>query len=273
MITDVLKSSSVERLRGILKDRYGLGLRINFLVDSQKINSSSEGFSVASDNLEIPIVANGRLMATAVVPSAGRLSNHEHSAITEMIRLVLEPALYLWFMAQTEHNLHASKSPSTAASVLFDVREVEAFEDTPDRMNLIASIFRLQSTAPTKNKELIRRMSINIHEVTERWAYLQLSDVREGIKTVEDLKQIGPITLFVENESDISYELAQIFSQFALESDPSQHPLILIGATSSRADFDHPLQCVTIDADRLPLESRQLRQTLTMLLDREATLI
>lgn len=262
MIVDALKASSVEKLKGILKDRYGLGLQVQFLLDLDKVKSVTDIAVADNGDLEIPINANGEWMAQAVIPEAGKLHPEDVPAIADMVRLVLEPTLYKWILEQKEVNQRSQ--PSWFKTELFAVPE----EESSDRLSLISSILILRSKTPMT----ITKIAMEIHDITNRWAYLSLKDVASGIKTLEDIKSVGPITLFVEKDEDLTPEQRELLSQYSLNSNPDEHPLILIGTSDQKNSHLSDLQAVKIDLDRLPKNMHELRETLALLLDREASL-
>lgn len=271
MFSDSLKSSSVQKLENLLKDRYGLGMQVNFLVDSAKQETTEDSFYVVASDLKVPVVAKGKWLATVVVPSAGRLEFKDHSAIADLVRLVLEPTLYSWYLEQFENNQKSSfinSENNVFNNITEEINTIDNFatQSEYEKMHIIGSVLRLKSS----NLKQINKVAIEIHEIADRWAFLRFNEIMAGIHDVGDLKSLGPVTLFIEDLTGLPLNMLALISNYSLDSSPDDHPLILIATRETKEKVSENIQSILIDVDRLPIEINQLRDTVTLLLDREA---
>jgi hypothetical protein len=273
MFSDSLKSSSVHKLESLLKDRYGLGMQVNFLVDSAKQETTTDSYYLVDSDLKVPVVAKGKWLATVVVPSAGRLEFKDHSAIADLVRLVLEPTLYSWYLEQFENNQKSAfvnSENNILDNISDEINTIDSFETPSEhgKMQIIGSVLRLKSS----NTKQINKVALEIHEIADRWAFLRFNEIMAGIHDLNDLKSLGPVTLFIEDLSALPLNMLSLISNYSLDSSPDDHPLILIATRESKEKVSENIQSILVDVDRLPAEINQLRDTVTLLLDREATI-
>lgn len=276
MLEEVLNSNSILRLKGLLNNRYGMGLKINMLMDATSLNIRSQSPSLYEGDLRIPIIARDKYMATAIVPGANSLTATDHTAIAEMVRLVLEPALYSWHLKQTEFNSQLNKTEETLSNIGVPDQILE--EEVSSRLLFSTSLFLLESSNP----HLIPRAAVQIHEIGERWAYLKYSDIRSQITCGKDLQELGSMTILVEDILQLSPAEQALLADFAQQADTQTEPLILVGSTTRIDDLaerdmvdlrllEH-LQLHRLDLDRMPKNFGLMRDTLELILDRKGLL-
>lgn len=257
MTMDILQTASVQRLQGLLKHRYGKGLEVRFLVDATQWNSS--GVTVSSGDLFIPIVQEGMFLGLAKVPSVHDLPSTSIEAITEVVRLILEPALYRRYL----------DGQPTMGEV---DGESEQIHSEPANQEQSPKAVLLYSTNPQR----IQKVAVNLHETTERWAMLRYSDMKR-FGSVEEIQGLGRATIFVEDLLQLSPDELNVLSEFLKVSDTRIEPMILVGSTRTLHEInnsgDYPETLTTefsrfsAELDRWPQDESMLRQALSMILN------
>ncbi len=267
MNTDILKMASVQRLTGLLKHRYGKGLEVRLLVDSM-MSRSGDNATVSRGDLLIPIQMHGTFLGLARVPSVQDLPATSIDAITEVVRLILEPALYRRYLdGQPVSATVAGESEQIQPGKiqLLDGGRPSFLEDVQPKAILLHSL----------NPNRINRVAIHLHETTERWAMLRFSDMK-SFGSVRELQALGKATIFVEDLLHLSPEEIVILKEFMRTSDSEQHPVIVIGSTRTLAELEscqaYPheimgeLERYNLSLDRWPQDETNLKQALELCL-------
>ncbi len=278
MMTGIMQKNSVQKLKGLLNDRYGLGLQITSMVNVANMDVGHLGGELRGSSLSVPICARGKYLATAILSRADSLSKGDLSAVSEMVRLVLEPALFSLYLERQELNVR--------------IQDLKKFEDLENVYSLpslgsnsgwsneqpefSSSLILLESFNP----HTISRVAIHIHETGKRWALIRYSEIRHSLNSVQDIREMGPMTLLVEDLLQLSPEAQLQLVEFAQTADPKTEPLILIGSTSSlddlnqrevlSADLARILLYSRLELDRMPKEFSKLQETIEIALDKHA---
>lgn len=286
MIAEMMKLASIVRLKGILKSRYGKGLEITTMVDSEEI-PRGEGYLFRGNSLLIPIMSNGHYLATAIVPKVDNLTEDDRQGIAYLVRMVLEPEFYSWYLDQMTHNSlhssHASNDNIISLNPAFEMSEnlLDDSEMGHDRYTALVSaddfvgstnVLFLEAKTPSQ----IQKIAVDIHEVSERWAYLRFQDVKDQILSVQNLMELGSLTLFIDDILNISDFHREILISYLQHAHSGQEPLILIGSATSfqdllSNDMLHPdlvkiLEAHRLEVDRLPRTRDLFREAIEMVL-------
>jgi hypothetical protein len=280
MIAEMMKLASIVRLKGILKSRYGKGLEITTMVDSDEI-PRGEGCLLRGNSLLIPISANGHYLATAIVPKADDIQESDRQAITHLVRMILEPEFYSWYLDQMTHNsLHSHSLIDTNidTNIVSLHLPLELGADLPDEtlFNEDADggthVLFLEAASPAQ----IQKIAVDIHEVSERWAYLRFQDIKDQILSVQNLAELGSLTLFVDDILNIGDFHREILVSYLQHPHSVQEPLILIGSSTSLRDLLshdmlHPdlarlLESHRLEVERLPRTRDLFREAIEMVL-------
>jgi hypothetical protein len=282
MITEIMQSNSVEKLKGILKSRYGLGLKVVSMVDSSTIDMTLQRAVLQNGSLQIPIISRDKYLGLAVMDGAHSITEGDQHAVSEIVRLVLEPALYSFYLKRQLETSAVQVLPDNVISLQnYSGKTTSISKDDQwlhNRPEFSSSIILLESGNPHKTS----RVALQIHEIGERWALVNFKEMRENIKNIQDLRSLGPMTLFVDDVLVLNQAEQQILAEFSLEANPMTEPLILIGSTKSILDLmdqrqvtevlAHHLMRNRIELDRLPMDFPTMREALELLLDRKALL-
>lgn len=261
MVTDILKTPSVQRLAGILQSRYGKDLEVRFIVDASAGSWSTAEASVSSGDLYIPINVRGTFLGLAKVPGVQSLPGTSIAAITDVVKLVLEPALYRRFLDGRVTTLLSKQNEPV---------KKEALSLETSSKNAKAVLLCSHNPSVTTN------MAIALHEETERWAMLRYSDMDFNFTDVQTLNTIGRATIFIEDVLQIAPKQWEILKAFLLQSNSAHHPLILLGTSRSwiewrnSGEMDHDILDMvapyTAELDRWPTNRKQQQEAFRLLL-------
>jgi len=284
MLTEIMGKNSVLRLKGILADRYGMGLTLTSMISATDVDVNHMKNEVREGILHVPICVHGKYLATAMMNRAEALTNDEITAISDLVRLVLEPALFSMFLERQETNIGEASQKIAKSENVVELRS------SPRRANTLANwdhtrpefstpMILLESAHP----HTISRVALHIHEIGDRWALVRYTELRSHLQTMRDLTELGPMTLVIDDILMLSMQEQSILAEYSHEADPNSEPLILIGSTSPLAELGERqtihqelLQVLLpsrLELDRLPKDFSQLRQAVDLFLDRKALLI
>ncbi|MFS4459061.1 hypothetical protein [Bdellovibrio sp. HCB2-146] len=280
MQNSTLDSSFVNRLKEILASRYGKGLQIRQLMDLAEVSDEQEVFTRGRD-LHIPIRVNGAFLGTAVVPSADDLNEEKKQGVTQLVRMVLEPAMYKWYLEQREANL----TELNKAQVNFDNVAVfgddpmptidEILEEMPLKQNegpgteLISNLIHLEGSSETSNK----KVALQLHELTDRWAFVPFNDIKGQLHSAFDIAKMGAMTIFIEKIEALNQPEQELLLDYLSEERFADEPLII---TSSQLSFKElqssalasslldEVSINTFEVDRAPLTSSALKEVLEL---------
>ena len=269
MLAEALKANSVQKLKGILAQRYGMELKLSFVVSAVDADASGMKSVVKDDALHVSISAQGKYLATAILPKAGLLSSNEKGDVSEMIRLVLEPTLYSLYLESEEQNFKNQISASHENVVpLFETQS--EFSET---------IIYLEN----HNPQTTSRVALHLHEAGQRWAFLNYMDIRNQLNSTKDIKELGPLSLFIPDILQLSFQEQALVVEFLQDANSKNEPLILVGCAVPVCNsmvnqlLDQKLLLILkknkLELDRLPREFSTLKEALELFLDRKAMLI
>jgi len=284
MIQEMMKLASIVRLKGILKSRYGKGMEITTMVDSTEI-PRGETYLLRGSSLLIPVMVNDQYLATAIIPHAEDISETDRQAISYLVKMVLEPEFYSWYLDQMTHNsLHSHLSTEDIVSIHlpFDLRDSVFQEPTSDlsfnehsSVSMIddgTNVLFLEAHSPMQ----IQKVAVDIHEVSERWAYLRFQDVKDQIQSAQDLTGLGSLTLFIEDILTVSDFHREMIADYLKVTHSKDEPLLLIGSATTLQDLQahdmlHPdlaqiLETHRLEIDRLPRTRDLFREAIEMVL-------
>lgn len=254
------------KLKGILQSRYGKGLQVKFMQDVSSFEMEEEGFVLYRGDLHIPIQVNDKYLATAIVESGADLGTSDRETVSQLVRLFLEPEVFNWYVQQSIHN--------SRSEVTKDVVSIhEPIDLTKASSTSSTNVICLQ----TKNPHLIPRVAHNIHDISERWAYLRFSEIEAQIQSADDLRSLGTLTLLVEDVLQLRPELQSIIHQMLAQGSPSEEPLIVIGCTSVIEELESQkmiheglakiLKAHRLEIERLPKDPKLLQESLEIMLE------
>jgi hypothetical protein len=159
-------------------------------------------------------------------------------------------------------------------SFFFDSEEITS-EDSASSAILMdehTNILFLEGLSPAN----IQKAAVDIHEISERWAYLRFHDIKDQIQSVQDLIDLGSLTLFIEDILSINPFHREIISEYLKGPQLRSQPLLLIGSATSFRDLQaqdmlHPdlvrvFGSHLLEIDRLPRGRALFREVIEMVL-------
>jgi hypothetical protein len=278
MVREVLNSTAMGTLRGIIQDRYGLGIDLRFIQGVSSGNKLERDSFEFEGHVHFPIMVADRLLATAVIENGSRLSQHEQRTAGELIRLFLEPELFSKYLEQVTSNYEAEGKAAQQDSdesnlVQLNRKSVWEPESQSGNKSLSSNLFVFESP----NNKMLFRLASNIHELSGRWAFLNIKDIKSGISNAEDLRSLGTITLFIDDLSQLEVKFQELLAEVLLSSQPDQEPLFIVGSTSPiqtlidenliSPKLSKLLQTYVMDAERLPKDPRLLQESLEIMME------
>lgn len=280
MQSTTLDSSFVDRLKQILANRFGKSLQVRQLLNISEFQNEKE-FYIRGRDLHVPIKVNGSLLGTAVIPSAEDLDTEMSEDIAQLTRMVLEPAMYKWYLTQKESNLAAITQAGLSVEniELFgesinSSEEVESDEESSTDVSLASrlntQIIHLEGSSYTAHK----KTALLLHEMTGRWAFVPYADIKNQLHSAEDFSKLGAMTIYVENAELLNTSEQELLLNFLDEKQGQDEPLIISTTTLSAdelyaaTDINEPLVDEMIansfDVDRAPLSNGALKEVLEM---------
>ncbi len=247
MLADVLYSNSLIKLRGMIQNRYGMDLKINFINEISAIDLSQQTPSIIEGDLHIFITPQSKYMATVVVKNGAELETEEKYNVFQLIKMILEPVFFSAYLDQQEQNQKAHR-----------------IQQHPS--DLSGQVILLESNSPFS----ILKYAIEIQDITERWAHMPYFSIKSQITRVSDLFELGRVVISIDDILTLNGEEQMMLCEFLLKADPTLHPLIVIGTSteSSLSIIDQHLASVLndkrIQLQSLPLETKKLRESLEL---------
>lgn len=260
MVADILKTPSVQRLAGILQSRYGKTLEVRFIVDANAGTWGTSQYSVTQGDLYIPISVHETFLGLAKVPGVQDLADTSVAAIADVVKLVLEPALYRRYLDARFDVIHSQGFVEAGSTPPAAVKN-----DSPKAVLL-----------HSRNPHHVSNLAFTLHEETGRWAFLRYSDMNNDFGNTGSLESLGKATIFIEDVLQISPAQWGILKDFLLTSNPDFHPLILLGTNRSwtewheSGEMDHDILDLvapyTAELDRWPTARNLAQEAFRMLL-------
>ena len=225
------------------------------LVEVSKWNLNSDFEMTEETNLVVPIISEGDHLATAVIHEATDMKLEDRNVVSDLVRLVLTPTL--------------EKFRPTFAT---ESQEF-GFERAPH-----GSLFLLESG----NSALVRRVSLQIHELLGSWAFLKYEDVFEHLSTSEDLKSLGPMTILMPDVLSLSQFEQTLLVEYSQKAERKEDPFLIMTSTmplkriQETRSYNQELLLYLahhrLNLDAVPLSAGLLKQTLELIFDSQTLL-
>lgn len=247
----------VEKLNDMIKDRYGKGFSVRQLagVSSEPMTD----ISLRGNDLYIPISVKDVFLGYGLVHEARDLSSDQHTHLSRLVRMILEPALYSQHIERTLHNLEIAKNENTHND--FGTQDIE--ESAGPK-----SIFIFGQHASR-----VQKIGMEIHEISQNWSYLPFKDIEARMLQVSDFEALENTTLVVDLEKSVDKAQQSLIIDYIekgkkgamlmfVSSKPSYQ---LLEAELIVAQLHELLQKCEFSVDRLPVEKETLKEVLEMI--------
>jgi hypothetical protein len=261
----------------LISEKYGKNLRYKTLklvsVSDMSEKNISLFFTKGSD-LVIPLQVKNYSLGDVIVDDGSVLSYEQQAEIAELVKFIVEPALYNEKLkqAEAETEIKFSLSPHLKIVDESDASVVRLYKSPEPQNKLLSNHIALKShTEMTRHK-----VALKIHEMAGRTLFIQLEDIMASIKSMADLFSMHDVSIYIKDvmtlpEKQMSW-LEDVFAE------ASQHiqagPLFLIGTSLSEKNIEiSPLQSNTkkemlgflFDIDRVPISQQTSEDILDLL--------
>lgn len=262
--------SSINKLKSILKNRFGKGLEISRLTDLQSVGPDSDFFFKNAD-LVIPIFQDDTYLGTAIIPDAKEIDDRNITSISTLVKMTLIPVFYSQFQTLHESNLKAAGITNTNEDAFddFGIRQVQSSADVS---NIISHVIHLNGI-----KEIVFKVAHQIHEIDKRWAFLPYENVRNEFKSLDTIKNLGNISVFIEDVLALTLDEQKLISAYKAQSNSgsSEEPLIIVGSQAELAELAthpgivsemvHVMNEQTFEVNKAPLTYAKLKEAVEIL--------
>lgn len=271
-----LNSAQIESLRNILSQKYGKTLFIRQLCDLSALKSSDRPF-IKGNDLHIPIQRNGSYLGTAVVPSAHDLAEAKQSDLSEMVKMVLEPSLYNWYLEQRENNI---RELSKVDVELDNVRVLGDSLPDEDELSLEELNEKHSSSLVShivhffgQNSTNIKKAALQLHELTGRWAFVPFESIKGQLHSSLDIARMGNMTIFIEEVANLNKSEIELITTYLEQDVHVDTPLIITASKESIGNlrnseidpnFVDELEISEFEMERAPLEHNRLKEVLEL---------
>lgn len=304
MLAEILNSSSVQQLKGMLRSRYGKGLKVNFMMDVTSVATTAQSPSWVGGDLRLLISSpEGEFLAEAFIEDGVSLSQEDQDSAEALVKLVLESAIQNWkrrnlasaITAVREDNvvsLH-SRHSLQRGTVIFEPETSELdfslradFKNGDQEFDQQLESLKTKSISTnalflqSRNPNLFPKVVSEIHELTQRWACLRFSDIKTQVQSVDDLRELGSLTLVIDEILNLSPSEQDLLAQFLVKSNSETEPLLVITSSTSLTELTalslisektaEILKLGLIDVERLPTSTSLLKESLELYLEPEA---
>lgn len=269
----------VERLKEIVHSRYGKGLEVRNMMDIANLNLNND-VQVKGVDLHIPIQVNGNYLGTAVVKEGKNLNDQQTVSLVQLVRMALEPSMYNTYLERKERNLqeiNKAQFDMSNLSVFGDTEDddfsTESFSenmDTQEQALLVSNLIHLEG----KQETVVKKVALQLHEMTHRWAFVPFKDIRSQIGSVEDLIKLGAMTIFVEEVESLSATEQAIINEFVDQPRTDEDPLLITTSYKNMVELRNDallgniildeLSVNSFEVDRSPLSYQNLREVLEL---------
>lgn len=266
MFHDALNQNAWGKLKELVADRFGKELEVKTLASA---NHSSIQPYMKDDKFIIPISCESQSLGFAIVKDALNMTIESREQLTDLIKVVLEPALYSWWLQKKAENLESQLQISDDLNLEKVLLDLEQFSDDPPRVQLVSNLIHLSG----KNTHHTQKVALQLHELAHRWAFVSFKEVELQIETVQDLKQMGALTLWIEKVEDLSPNQQKLFAEFSDESSSESHPLLIFGSgltltelmsSQLESHLIDELSVNCLELDKAPLNYPALREVLEL---------
>lgn len=279
MLNKSLDNTSVIKLKQLIASRFGKGLEIRQLMDMS--GSEISIVTMKGSDLHIPIHAEGHFLGTAVVPAALDLNEEKKSDLAQMVRLVLEPTMYNWYLERKETNLQqlADAQFPTDNLKLFG-EEIPPINETLEqndadssgglqRSQLISNLIHLEG----KNPLMVKKIALQLHEMTHRWAFVPFADVKDQLQTALDISKMGAMTIFVDEVQALSSQEQDLLLEYLAAPRCDEEPLVITASSLTMGELKnsdlHPhlldeVEINSFEVERAPLGYQNLKEVLEL---------
>jgi hypothetical protein len=266
MLSDSFNQNAWGKLKEMVSSRFGKEIQIKTL----SVTSQSLSFPyMKDDRYIIPIICESQNLGFAIVEDAMNMTLEHKQQVADLVKVILEPAMYSWWLQKKAENLENQLHISDSLNIEKVIEDLQEFSEEPPQVALVSNLIHLSG----KNLLHTQKVAMQLHELAHRWAFVSFKEIQSQIQTVEDLKQMGALTLWVEKVEALSPEQQAVFAEFAAEQQGESLPLVIFGSQLGLSELmGSQLNALLIDElsinclelDKAPLNYPALREVLEL---------
>lgn len=262
---EVDELSSINKLKSLIRKRYGKGLEISRLTELNSVSSEAEYFFKKS-NMIIPIVHDEAYLGTAIIEQASDIDKEQLYTLSSLVKMTLTPALFSKYQQLYENNANALED-TFCESLVFSSKTELAHEALVEEHGVISQVLHLNGLP-----EIVLKVAHQIHELDHRWGFVPLEDLNIQITSIEDIMKLGAMTIFIRDILGLDIEKQKILTLYQKQfpRGNSVYPLVIIGSNLhlSALAVNHKMsqalvECLdeyTFEVDKAPLTYKKLKE-------------
>lgn len=257
---DLYSDSAWIKINRLVHEKYGKRLSYRPLKIISEDMKELKSFYTKGDDLVIPLKARNCDLGDIVVTQGSFLNIQQKTEISDLIKFLVEPKLYNIKLKKSEESLIQSKSeirPSiggTSRGMLTLIKNEKIRPKTLSQVLLLKS-----SSEFTRN-----RVALKIHDMSERNLFIPIEDIASTLKTIEDIRSLSDISVYIKDFSVLPKNLILLLSEYLKSSVTNNFgPLFLVGTEKTMKEFEDDLEIPSslksdlmafyFDIDRVPM--------------------
>lgn len=186
-----------------------------------------------------PVYKCFRVVGYAAVTGFAGANDKQLQQLADLIELYLEPALdmtdKLDTLTQVERQLTRANEDHGGGTNVIPLRRPTG-ETTGVRTRSRARLgFALPCLIEASTNEDLKAMAMELHELSGRYAFVYCHDV--AWKFAEDLKDLGPVTLFIPDITALSMDEQLKLLKYLSSSPSVDEPQLITGALKSYSEL------------------------------------
>jgi|GEM_PF-5765080 len=217
-------SIAINRVQQMVLNRFGKTFKLNRLNDVTHLSSPSP-WELQGTTLYIPLLSQNHFLGTGKVFMADDLSFKEMDTLAELIKVVLEPALYLTYLRRNENNL-----------VNYDgFHTIKSLETFPDQSRDLSSGLK-ESSVPrrllslcSENEDFMNKFAFRIHDQTENWAFAKFLDIKGILECILDLEKFSNMTIYIDSIEELSVRNLSHLIEYCSTASTLNGPMFILG--------------------------------------------
>lgn len=277
--------SSINKLKSLIKNRFGKGLEISRLTDLNSVKPDSDFFFKKTD-MVIPIYHEKTYLGTAIVKKASDIDSEQLFTLSSLVKMTLTPALFSHFQTLQENNLQVLEE--SIVDEVNDVSEEKTYDDFGiSKLSISESATTFVTEEESSRKivsqvihlnginEIVLKVAHQIHELEKRWGFVPLKDLNIQFENVEEIKKLGAMTIFVKDILDLSLAQQSVLVEYQKTISNAGSPLIVVGSNLKLETIaNHPaittdlllaLDSFTFEVNKAPMSYSKLKEVAEML--------
>ncbi len=267
-MNEITNDSSWKKVHELVQEKYGKNLSYRAIKLFAESNAS---FYSEGDDLIIPLKQKNHDLGDIVVNRGSLLSIQQKSEIADLVRFMIEPKVYNLHLKQSEQNILLEKNHERG-------QVIDLFKINTAKSKTLSQIIHLKShTEQTRHK-----VALKIHEMAERNLFVHLDDIAASLTTVEDIKTLSDLTIYIDDVETLSNSMIDLLKSY-LDLTDLNGPLFLVGSSLAfeametknwPSSLKKDLMGFYFDIDRVPLAQQTSSEILELLffqLDNEMT--